>query len=136
VSRRQREIVRRFTERYGLQHGDVLDRIESKVIGETFGANGYTTKAQADSLIEALEIQACHRVLDLGAGRGWPGVYLARQTGCEVVLADLPRPALRSALNRASHHGLERRVDAVVADGESLPFSRDSFDHVIHADTL
>ena len=136
MSRRQREIIHRFSERYGLRHGDVLDRIESKVIGETFGANGYTTKEQADSLIEALDIKARHRVLDLGAGRGWPGVYLARQTGCKVVLADLPPPALRSALDRASDHGLERRVDAIVAGGESLPFSRDSFDHVIHADTL
>ena len=136
MSRRQREIVHRFTERYGLRHGDVLDRIESKVIGETFGANGYTTRAQADSLIEALHIEAHHRVLDVGAGRGWPGVYLAQQTGCEVVLADLPLPALRSALDRASDHGLGRTVHAVVSGGENLPFRQGSFDHVIHADTL
>ena len=120
MSRRQREIIDRFSERYGLRHGDVLDRVESKVIGETFGANGYTTKAQADTLIQALDIKARHRVLDLGAGRGWPGLYIAQQTGCEVVLADLPRPALSSALDRASGHGLDGRVHAVICGGESF----------------
>jgi hypothetical protein len=30
------------------------------------------------------------RLLDVGAGYGWPGRYLARETRCTVILTDLP----------------------------------------------
>ena len=31
------------------------------------------------------------RLLDVGGGQGWPGLYLARQTGCTVVRTPVPR---------------------------------------------
>jgi cyclopropane fatty-acyl-phospholipid synthase-like methyltransferase len=46
--------------------------------------------AQADTLAGELRLSAGDRLLDLGSGRGWPGLYLAASSGCQVVPSDLP----------------------------------------------
>src|SRR6059036_3424105 len=91
----------RFADRYDVKRTDALLKAELAVIGGDWGANGYTTHAQADRLLDALALRPGDRLLDLGAGRGWPGLYLARQSGCDVVLTDVPLAALRSAQVRA-----------------------------------
>ena len=108
----------------------------SEVIGGDWGANGYTTMAQADTLADKLGLTAADRLLDLGSGRGWPGLYLAARTGCAVVLADLPLEGLRVAANRATSEGLAARTGVVAAAASALPFRASRFDVVIHTDVL
>ena len=79
-----------FQERYGNRPSPTTCEIERRVIGGDWGANGFTTMTQADTLARELHLSAADRLLDLGSGRGWPGLYLAARTGCTVVLTDLP----------------------------------------------
>jgi ubiquinone/menaquinone biosynthesis C-methylase UbiE len=72
----------------------------------------------------------------VGGGRGWPGLYLAQRSGCQVALADVPKPGLADALRRADELGLAGRALIVRAAGERLPFPPQSFDAVVHTDTL
>jgi cyclopropane fatty-acyl-phospholipid synthase-like methyltransferase len=90
---------------------------------------------QADTLARELHLSAADRLLDLGSGRGWPGLYLAARTGCRVVLTDLPLEGLRVAANRAASEALVART-GVVAAASGLPFRAGSFDVVIHTDVL
>jgi SAM-dependent methyltransferase len=76
------------------------------------------------------------KLLDVGAGSGWPGLYLAQLTGCDIVMVDLPLAALRIARERAAKDGLIGRCEAVAADGASLPFGDASFDALSHSDVL
>jgi 2-polyprenyl-3-methyl-5-hydroxy-6-metoxy-1,4-benzoquinol methylase len=125
-----------FQQRYGNRPSPTARRIEQRVIGGDWGANGYTTLAQADTLTGGLGLSAGDRLLDLGTGRGWPGLYLAARTGCRVVLADLPLEGLRVAADRAAAEGLAARTGVVVAAASGLPFRAGSFDAVIHTDVL
>jgi ubiquinone/menaquinone biosynthesis C-methylase UbiE len=125
-----------FQQRYGNCPSPTARRIEQRVIGGDWGANGYTTMTQADALAAGLGLSAGDRLLDLGTGRGWPGLYLAARTGCRVVLADLPLEGLRVAADRAAAEGLAARVGVVVAAASGLPFCAGSFDAVIHTDVL
>jgi ubiquinone/menaquinone biosynthesis C-methylase UbiE len=125
-----------FQQRYGNCPSPTARRIEQRVIGGDWGANGYTTMTQADALAAGLGLSAGDRLLDLGTGRGWPGLYLAARTGCRVVLADLPLEGLRVAADRAAAEGLAARVGVVVAAASGLPFRAGSFDAVIHTDVL
>jgi hypothetical protein len=84
-----------FDARYGIALPPVARRIERRVIGGDWGANGYTTMVQADTLAHGLGLSAADRLLDLGTGRGWPGLYLATTSGCRVVVTDLPLEGLR-----------------------------------------
>jgi 2-polyprenyl-3-methyl-5-hydroxy-6-metoxy-1,4-benzoquinol methylase len=125
-----------FQERYRNPPSLLAGQIERRVIGGDWGANGYTTIAQADSLAQQLGLAAGDRLLDLGTGRGWPGLYLAARTGCAVVLTDLPLEGLRVAANRAAAEGLTARTGVVAAAASGLPFRAGSFDVVIHTDVL
>jgi len=125
-----------FQQRYRNTPSLVVCQIEQRVIGGDWGANGYTTMAQADTLARGLGLSAGDRLLDLGTGRGWPGLYLAARTGCRVVLADLPLEGLRVAADRAAAEGLAARTGVVASAASGLPFRAGSFDAVIHTDVL
>jgi SAM-dependent methyltransferase len=125
-----------FQERYRNTPSLLTRQIEQRVIGGDCGANGFTTMAQADTLARELHLSAADRLLDLGSGRGWPGLYLAARTGCRVVLTDLPLEGLRVAANRAASEALAARTGVVAAAASGLPFRAGSFDVIIHTDVL
>ena len=94
-----------FQERYRKRPSPLTRQIEQRVIGGDWGANGFTTMDQADTLAAEVHLSAADRLLDVGSGRGWPGLYLAARTGCRVVLTDLPLEGLRVAVSRAASEG-------------------------------
>jgi methylase of polypeptide subunit release factors len=134
--RDEREARTQFAERYAIPTGDTNDRIERSVIGAVWGANGYTTVAQADELGRQLDLAPGKRVLDVGTGRGWPGLYLAARTGCALIGTDMPLGVLGTAARRARVEGIEDRVALVAAAGAEQPFRRRSFDAIVHTDVL
>jgi 2-polyprenyl-3-methyl-5-hydroxy-6-metoxy-1,4-benzoquinol methylase len=134
VTSREQEVRDRFAGRYREQRVDVVQEIERRVIGADWGANGYTTIAQADDLASRLHLDAGALLLDIGAGRGWPGLYLAATTGCSVVLADVPLEALNVAAARIAERGAP--AWCVNASARDLPFPPATFDAVVHTDVL
>jgi protein-L-isoaspartate O-methyltransferase len=135
-SRRQADILKRFTERYSLATSAALNAVETETIGAVVGANGFTTVAQAEQLLEVLSLKPESWLLDIGAGRGWPSLYLSERSGCRAVITDLPRPAISAAHARAQELGLAVRCGFALASGSPLPFRHASFDAVVHTDTL
>ncbi len=125
-----------FAERYGRPGSDATRDLERLVIGSDYGANGYTTAAQADLLARRLHLGPGKRLLDVGSGRGWPGLYLAASTGCTVVLTDLPHEAMRVAAHRAGTEGLSSRAHTVVSSARRLPFGPATQDAIVHTDVL
>jgi ubiquinone/menaquinone biosynthesis C-methylase UbiE len=119
-----------------LQSEQLAAKVERLVIGSDFGADGYTTVEQADELARRLELHPGLRLLDLGCGSGWPGLYLAMRTGCQVVLSDVPLDGLRRANARAVRERLGARCPVVAASGPHLPFAGESFDAIVHTDVL
>jgi SAM-dependent methyltransferase len=136
VTAQEQEARDRFADRYRQERVDIVREIEQRVIGADWGANGYTTIAQADDLAERLHLRRGDLLLDLGAGRGWPGLYLAATTGCSVLLTDLPLEALTIANQRVASEHLEARAWCVNASARDLPFPTAAFDAVVHTDVL
>lgn len=136
VTREERDTRQLFAGRYREDRTGVVRQIEQAVIGGDWGANGHTTLRQADHLGAALRLGPGVQLLDLGAGRGWPGLYLAVRTGCQVVLTDVPFAGLRQAMDRAQAEDLTERTPAVVSSARALPFRAGTFDAVVHTDVL
>lgn len=135
ASRDEREARQHFAERYSPGPSGVLDVLERSVIGTAWGANGFTTLSQANLLAEAVGLDGAAHLLDLGTGRGWPGLYLSQRTECRLTMSDLPFEGLRYALDRAAQERLEP-TGAVVGSATRLPFAPGTFDAVIHTDVL
>jgi ubiquinone/menaquinone biosynthesis C-methylase UbiE len=129
-------LKRRFEEVYTRSITPTMRSIERKVCGSDFGGNSWTGQVQADALISALKLNSRSTLIDLGAGSGWPGRYLAKTSGCTVTLGDLPEIGLQIAQRRAAEEGLADRVQTMVADAADLPFSNGSFDAINHSDLL
>ncbi len=133
---REAAALRRFGDRYQTWGGEVSRLIDLETRGADVGANGYTTMAQADDLADVLRLRLGVRLLDIGAGLGWPSLYLAEKTGCDVVLTDIPTGTVREAAQRADEPPLNKRCRFAIASADRLPFRTASFDAIVHADTL
>lgn len=125
-----------FSERYGRAVLPVATAVERAALGTDYGANGYTTLPQADRLAAELQIAATDRLLDIGSGCGWPGLRIAQQTGCSVVISDLTMTGVRRGLDRARSDTMDEHVSAVAASARNLPFRPESFDAIVHTDVL
>lgn len=128
--------IERFRPRYGRRGSKAERAVELTAIGANVGANGYTTLAQARELGRRLRLSPGIRLLDIGCGRGYPGLYLSKTTGCTVVGTDLPIASLKSAIARARRERTARRASHVAASAVHLPFQPASFDAIVHTDVL
>jgi ubiquinone/menaquinone biosynthesis C-methylase UbiE len=125
-----------FTDRYRNARADVIRQIETSVFGCDYGATSWTTREEAGHVIDLLGISPTKRLLEIGSGSGWPGLYLAKASGCDVVQIDLPFDGLKVAAERAREDDMADRWGGTVADGAALPFHNSTFDAVFHSDVL
>lgn len=121
---------------YAVGEHRVAREVELRTLGSDFGANGYATLAEVGELGKLLGLGPGRQLVDIGCGQGWPGLYLARQTGCTVVLADVPFEGLATAAHRAAREGLGGRAWVLAARGQVLPLRPAAFDAAIHTDVL
>ncbi len=126
----------RLEKLYVRAQSPVMLSIERNVCGCDYGATSWTTIVEAGSIANLLGLRPGVRLLDLGAGSGWPGLYLARRSGCDVALVDLPLAGLRIATRRAAQDRVSGACWIVLADAAALPFRDGSFDAISHSDLL
>lgn len=124
-----------FRQRHGIPPGSVLDEIEEQVIGVVYGVDGYTTAEQALDLTTRLDLAPGKLLLEVGGGRGWPSLFMAAESGCDVIVTD---PVFEGLETTSSSAGFVRMgtPGMVSANGSALPFRSESFDAVVHADVL
>ena len=125
-----------FAEQYRLGRSCVMREIERAVWGCDYGSTSWATAAEVRRVAQLLGLGPGKRLLDIGAGSGWPALHLARVTGCDVALVDLPYEGLRIAAERAAADGSAGRCWFAVANGAALPFKAAAFDAIGHSDVL
>lgn len=102
--------------------------VASLLLGESFHPGGVKL---TERLGQLLDLKPGTRVLDVAAGSGTSGIFLAERFGCEVVGIDLSRKNAEEANRRALDLGLAERASFRWADAERLPFADGSFDAVV-----
>ena len=70
------EILGRMADRYRIDAVEAILATEREALGSDFGANGYTTRAQADEFVDVLSLEPDRVLLDLGSGCRQPAVDL------------------------------------------------------------
>jgi len=125
-----------FADSYEVSSLSAMRAVERTVLGCDYGGTSWTTKEQAERMVEMLALRPGVQLLDVGAGAGWPGLFLAKTSGSHVTLVDLPSNALRQAQERAYDDGVDDRVNVVQASGTAMPFDDGKFDSISHSDVL
>ncbi len=98
------------------------------LLGDSFHPGGL---ALTERLGELLSIGPHTRVLDVAAGKGTSGVFLARRLGCRVVGVDYGAVNVAEAARAAAEAGVSDRVSFVQGDAECLPFADGEFDAIV-----
>lgn len=124
-----------FTADYALLEAPVFRDLERAVLGCSYGGTSWTTREQADAIPGLLGLGPDAHLLEIGSGAGWPGVYVARRSGCRISMLDLPLNALQRAVRNARDE-LDGAAEVIQASGAALPFRDDSFDFIAHSDVL
>jgi ubiquinone/menaquinone biosynthesis C-methylase UbiE len=135
-SREEQELSEQFANEYRLAQMPVMLDLERAVCGCSYGGTSWMTRDEAEQLGRLLELGEGRKLLEIGAGSGWPALFLAAKTGCDATLADVPHEALRIAADRVASEPVYGEIFLVVADGASLPFKTAQFDAVSHSDVL
>ena len=130
------EVTERFSKRYEIGQAQVLRDIERVACGCDYGGTSWTSRKEADAIAGSLGLKAGSRLLEVGAGSGWPGLYLSKSTDCDVTLIDLPLSGLKIAKERAELDQHRGSTWVSVADGGNIPFRDNSFDAIFHSDVL
>lgn len=130
----EKEFLEFFDERFPLTTAPVVLEVENETLGTDYGASSWSPPSQVDTMIEHLGIGPSSRYLDIGAGTGWPGIYVAAKTGCAVTLLDYPTNGLILAMKRAEQDGV--RAVAASGDAARMPLAGGIFDAVTHSDVM
>ena len=130
----EKEFLDFFDEQFPLTTAPVVLEIEYETLGTDYGASSWSPPAQIDVILDYLGIGPSSRYLDVGAGTGWPGLYVAAKTGCAVTLLDYPTSGLMLARSRAEREA----VTAVATSGDAarMPLASGIFDAVSHSDVM
>ncbi len=129
-------VTERFERQYERGRSKILRDIERDICGCDYGGTSWTTRQEAEQVAARLNLSSETALLDVGAGSGWPALYMAEISGCNATLVDVPLNGIRTAVDRAASDGLAYTCRAVVGDGCALPFANALFHAVSHSDVL
>ncbi len=135
-SREEQELSEHFADDYRRAQAPVMLDLERAVCGCDYGGTSWTTRDEAEQIGRLLDLGEGTKLLEIGAGSGWPALFLAGKTGCDATLADVPFDALRIAADRVASEPSKGEISLVVADGAALPFNAGLYDAVSHSDVL
>ena len=133
----EQALIERFSNTYErLTSSETMMAIERSVCGCDYGCTSWTTRDEADAVTRRLGLGPDTRLLDVGAGTGWPSIFWAGKTGCQAVCVDLPHEGLQVLRMRAEQDGVSEQIMTVRGNGAALPFSQAGFDAVFHSDVF
>ena len=120
--------LKEFEASYQRITAPVMQAIERHVCGCDYGGTSWTTRDEAETMARLLSLRPGKTLLEVGAGAGWPSLYMTKLSGCRVVMTDLPAEGLRVARERAERDGLAEHCSVVQADGAALPVNDRALD--------
>lgn len=87
-------------------------------------------------MAEALPLTSASHLLDIGAGYGGSARYLAKNFQCKVTALNLSETENKRHRQKNRQENLEKYIDVVQGNFESLPFPDQSFDFVWSQDAI
>jgi SAM-dependent methyltransferase len=129
-----------FEETYAGPPSRVAERVWRRVYGEEYpsGLDPFSTVTLSELRRFASELQVGkgQTVVDIGCGRGGPGLWIAAATGASLVGIDISSHALEAARRRADAMDLEERAEFRVGSFESTGLAAGSMAGLVSIDAL
>lgn len=94
------------------------------------------SRSELARIASELKVAAGDLVVDVGCGRGGPGLWVAATTGASYVAVDIAPVALSEVERRAKGLGLADRIEVAEGSFEALPMADGAASAVMSVDAL
>ena len=142
--RKEKIILENLKKMFNLTFQQERSESYRDIFRETY-KDDYTEQANPDSFVTLTELQIIAKNLnvepgktfiDLGCGRGGPGLWIARETGANYIGIDFAESALEEAKRRALNTKIDGEFEFQVGNMYSLNFPDNHLDGAISIDVL
>jgi SAM-dependent methyltransferase len=127
-----------FTEEFARPPSRVAARVWAEVFGDEYPAEcepySFVTRTELAAFVDA--VAGSDHLVDVGCGRGGPGLHVAARTGSRLTGVDVAPTALEAARRRAEALGLGERARFVEGGFEVLPLDDGAADAVMSIDAF
>ena len=129
--------VELFYDTYKNYSDRLYEEIRQETYGEDIGQTSWLTADESRKYCEMLDLSTDKRVLEVASGSGGPAIFMANQTGCQLIGIDINENGIENATRLAEQNGLADSMEFVLADAsEKLPFPEASFDAIVSIDSI
>ncbi len=97
---------------------------------------GFVSLSELRVMADTLAGSAVSRLLDVGCGRGGPGLWIARELGASLLGVDVVAEAVVAAYQHAAALGMAERAEFRVASGTDTHLPAGAFDGAVSIDAL
>jgi ubiquinone/menaquinone biosynthesis C-methylase UbiE len=97
---------------------------------------GFVSLSELRMMASVLAVSTVSRLLDVGCGRGGPGLWIARELGASVVGVDVIAEAVAAAYQHAATLGMAGMAEFHVASGTDTHLPAGAFDGAVSIDAL
>lgn len=123
-----------------LADSPTLRAIYLEVYGADYPAEadpfGFVTMSELAALRRILAGSGVTRLLDIGCGRGGPGLWLARELGVPLTGVDIVAEAVAAARQQAAAFGMSSRAEFRAASATDTGLPAAAFDGAVSIDAL
>ncbi len=98
--------------------------------------SSYVTRTDLENFVSNLAIGQGQSLLDLGCGRGGPGLWVASETGANLTGIDISELAVKHATNRVGEFDLKGEVRYQIGNFIHTGCANESFDGAMSVDAL
>lgn len=132
--------ARVFTEAFAAPPSSVENRIWREVYGSEFPAEvepySYVTRSELAQFVDFLAVGEGDVLVDVGCGRGGPGLWVAAATGASILGVDISPTALADATARAERLDMAGRAEFLLGGFSAIPAADGSASAVMSIDAL
>lgn len=89
---------------------DIFREVYGKEYPEEANPDGFVSNTDLQNIVDHLNVGPGDRIIDLGCGRGGPGLWIARKTEAIYLGIDLSESAVNQAIERAKTFGIKSDV--------------------------
>jgi SAM-dependent methyltransferase len=135
-----RDWARAFSDEFAVAESAVEARVWSEVLGAEYPAElapySFTTRTELARIAAEVHVGPDELLVDVGSGRGGPGLWVAASTGARYLAVDIAFAGLAEVERRAAHLGLSDRVQVAQGSFAALPIPDSQADAVMSIDAL
>jgi ubiquinone/menaquinone biosynthesis C-methylase UbiE len=129
-----------FNDAFGEPESAVQARVWTEVLGDEYPAElapySYTTRSELAAIAAELQVGTGDLLVDIGSGRGGPGLWVTARTGADYLAVDISDTGLAEVGRRAEALDLGDRVRTASGSFESLPLGDGEAAAVMSIDAL